>query len=153
MASTNKIILPITPMGQVRSTQGDSIVFRIPEVCPKDSDEYKDTGLCEHTLYQAGRYRKRRLEKYNKFKKEIRMLAGDFALPQFGFSLYFYFPMPIRWSKKKKERMHGQPHLIKPDLDNCEKAIFDSLSKFDQRIGQLSGHGKFWDKNIETGYT
>ena len=33
----------------------------------------------------------------------------------------FILPMPKSWSKKKKQLMHGKPHIIKPDLDNIIK--------------------------------
>lgn len=38
------------------------------------------------------------------------------------------FEMPKRWSKRKREAMHGQLHTQKPDADNVTKAIKDSLN-------------------------
>jgi Holliday junction resolvase RusA-like endonuclease len=35
--------------------------------------------------------------------------------------------MPDSWSKKKKEAMNGKYHRQKPDKDNCEKAVTDTL--------------------------
>lgn len=46
-------------------------------------------------------------------------------------AIYFYHPIPASWSKKKqREAKEGKVlPAVKPDLDNCVKAIFDSLNK------------------------
>lgn len=130
---------------------GDHVLFNIPEVCIKGEDgescdEYVATGLCKHTLSKAGRYRKRRIERYNAYRVNLFHLAkkAGFMLPSSGFSLYFYLPIPPSWTKKKRERMHGQLHLAKPDASNLQKAWEDSLTSSDEGIAQLSGCGKFW---------
>jgi len=54
------------------------------------------------------------------------------------------FALPKSWSKKKKEAMGGKPHRQRPDRDNIDKAILDSLFKDDSGIA--SGHiEKIWD--------
>ena len=77
-----------------------------------------------------------------------------------GWAIYFYFPMPVRWNKTKKKRMHGQMKISKPDYDNCLKAVNDALGKRrgdgsnlmpDECVAQLSGTGKFWI-DAEQGY-
>lgn len=158
MTDNNRIILPINPQTTLRTTQGDVIVFRIPEKCYKGRGKkgcaiYKRTGLCKHTLSVGGRVRKRRIEKYNTYKSDLLTLAKklDFVIPDYGWSVYFYFPMPKKWSRKDRELMHGQPHHRKSDLDNIYKALTDSLRVDDERIAQLSGTGKFW-VNQEKGY-
>jgi len=147
----NKIILPITPQTKVDVTQNTFKLFRIPETCykgrgKKGCKEWKKTGLCSHTLSKEGRYKKRRLEKYNDYKASVLAEAKKvgFELPNYGFALYFYIPIPKRWSIEDRKAMHGQPHMRKPDIDNLEKAIYDSLTFHDERISQLSGLGKFW---------
>lgn len=147
----DRIIFKITPSTKVDVTQNTWMLFNIPETCYKGRKktgcvEWKRTGLCKHTLNARGRYMKRRLERYNDYKAAILGLAKaqNFELPKFGFALYFYFPIPKRWSAADRKEMHGQMHHRKPDLDNCEKAIFDSLTFKDEQISQLSGHGKFW---------
>ena len=35
--------------------------------------------------------------------------------------------MPVSWSKKKKDKMRGQPMQSRPDIDNLQKSILDSL--------------------------
>lgn len=147
----NRIILPITPQTNVRTTQNTVILFRISLVCKKGRSKkgcvkYHRTGLCKHTLSKSGRQKRARLEKYRAYKEELRnlCLAEGFTLPNYGFAFYFYFPVPLKWSNKKKTLFHGQPHLAEPDVDNCEKAFYDALSITDERVGQVSGHGKFW---------
>jgi len=39
----------------------------------------------------------------------------------------FSMPMPVSWSKKRKEKMYGKPHTQSPDLDNLVKAVMDGL--------------------------
>lgn len=150
----DRIIFPITPQSWFKFLPQNAICFRIPEECPQPCQEFIDTGFCAHTLREANRRTKRRIEKYNKYKVDLLAMARKigFELPEFGWSLYFYFPTPKTWSKKKKEAMHGQHKLTKPDIDNLEKAFYDSLSVVDEKVGQLSGHGKFWDKNATDGY-
>ena len=162
-----KVVLDINPQTWVRivsGKHGDHVLFNIPEVCFKGEDEageptggscdeYFRTGLCRHTLSPSGRARKRRIEKYNKYRVDLFTLAKEagFQLPTCGWALYFYIPVPKRWSKKKKAAMHGQMHLQKPDESNLLKAFEDSLSIVDEQVAQMSGLGKFW-VNQEKGY-
>ena len=153
----DRIILPITPFTNVRTTQNSKILFRIPLICSKGRSKkgcvkYHRTGLCKHTLSESGRRTRARLEKYRAYKTELKNLCDErsFTLPGYGFAFYFYFPMPLKWSNKKKKLFHGQPHFAEPDIDNLEKAFYDALSLTDERVGQVSGHGKFWVDASET---
>lgn len=162
-----RITLNINPQTWVRiisGKHGDQVLFRIPEVCEKGEDDagditgmpcddYISYGECRHCLTKGSRARKRRIERYNKYRADLFFLAKQtgFELPTCGWSLYFYFPVPVRWSKKKKLAMHGQMHLQKPDESNLLKAFEDALSLADENIAQMSGLGKFW-VNQEAGY-
>ena len=46
-----------------------------------------------------------------------------------------YLPIPKSWSKKKKAEMAGRIHRAKPDRDNIDKAILDTLFIEDSGIG------------------
>lgn len=147
----NKIIFPITPQTNIRSTQRDKIVFRIPEDCrklkgKKPCVKFRKTGECPHILSKGGRLRKKRLERYNQYKVDIREMAtkAGFTMPVSGWSIYFYFPIPSSWKPSKRKMFHGQLKLSEPDIDNHLKAFFDSLSITDETVAQLSGTGKFW---------
>lgn len=109
---------------------------------------------CPHCLSQESLSRKRRLERYNNYKDELRTLAKEagFEMPVAGWSVYFYFPMPKSWSKKKKALLEGQLHLQKCDVDNILKGLMDSLVVTDENLAQLSGVGKFWIPEDEAGY-
>lgn len=56
------------------------------------------------------------------------------VLPCFGAHVTFILPMPKSWSKKKKIRHDGKPHMNIPDLDNITKALGDAIYKEDSSI-------------------
>lgn len=170
------IILPIKPHTWVKFKSGkggDAVLRFIPDICERRDkqtqnekdrgepcDEWIQTNFCPHTLSQHSRWRKARLDRYNKFREDLFHLAkmAGFELPTCGWSLYFYFPVPKRWTKKDKMAMHGQFHLRKPDQSNLLKAFEDSLSIVDEQVAQMSGLGKFWfnpdlvPKKLQDGY-
>lgn len=57
----------------------------------------------------------------------------------------FVIPMPKSWSGKKKERMDGQPHQQRPDIDNICKAVMDALAKEDSYVYALNCK-KIWGR-------
>ena len=59
------------------------------------------------------------------------------------FELTFYIPMPKSWSKKRRKEMLGKPHQQKPDIDNLQKFLFDSLLEDDSIIWSLKVE-KYW---------
>lgn len=164
------IRFPICPQTNLRTTQNEAYLFRMPEDCPHRCGlprrttsapmvEYVGRGGkvkerrygCPHALSVEELQRKRRIEKYNAYKLELSAIAKElrFELPHAGFAIYFFLPMPASMlrSKKKSLAMHLQPHLVKPDIDNLLKGVFDSLKKMDQHIYHLAGIGKFWTKD------
>lgn len=46
-------------------------------------------------------------------------------------------PVPKSWSEKKKKRMDGQPHQVRPDVDNLNKSIFDCLLREDSNVWEV----------------
>lgn len=141
-----KYIFNINPQTFVRAVQGDKVFFQIPEVCPHNCELYQETNYCEHSLYDAGRKRKARLERYNDYKAELSGIAKGhhFTYQPTGISIFFFIPMPIRWPKYKKKIMHMQIHQQKPDLSNLLKAFEDSILARDEAIGHYSELGKYW---------
>lgn len=113
-------ILNITPQTNVRSTQNDGVLFRIPE----------------ENLRPAGLKRKLRLEKYNRYKEDLFDLALEqgFTIPDEYFHVIFYIPVRKTFRKWKKEALHLRPHKVMPDGDNLFKAFLDALKKRDQVV-------------------
>lgn len=75
-------------------------------------------------------------KKYSQFRIDmevsVREMLKDFTpitKPLF-LEVEFLFTMPKSWSKKKKEEFDGKYIISTPDLDNLEKALYDSLNGF-----------------------
>lgn len=79
--------------------------------------------------------------RYRAFKDEVRLHGVQ--VPESQSHIIFVLPMPKSWSKKKRERMDGQPHMVRPDKDNLEKALLDSVFSEDCQIWD-SRVSKFW---------
>lgn len=55
-----------------------------------------------------------------------------------------YFAPPPSWSRRRAQEAIGELHRAKPDRDNIDKAILDTL--FDEDSGIAAGHiEKRWD--------
>jgi Holliday junction resolvase RusA-like endonuclease len=118
-----KVIFEIDPQTHVRATQGDRILFRIPRV----------------KLRPASLKRLERLERYNDYKVDLRLLAQakGFNPPEQGGHLIFYIPVPKSWKEYKKHEMHMKLHQSTPDWDNLSKAFFDSILDEDKYIADV----------------
>jgi Holliday junction resolvase RusA-like endonuclease len=81
---------------------------------------------------------------YREFKDEISLQAKleDFELPD-AFRVVFGIPFPRSYSKSKREKFLGQPHTIKPDIDNYLKALMDSLKENDSGVWHVDAQ-KIW---------
>ncbi len=75
--------------------------------------------------------------RYRAFCDEVRL--RKVYLPESGAHITFVMPMPLSWSKKKREQLNGKPHQSKPDCDNMLEALMDAL--FDD-------HSSVWDCRI-----
>lgn len=130
----SKITLDITPLTNVRATQGDKVFFRIPR----------------EQLRPAGLKRLLRLEKYNDYKVSLLAEAkrNRFICPEQGAEVVFYLPVPKSWSNRKKKEKHLKLHSGKPDLDNMLKAFFDGLFTEDHHIGSIMVT-KLWINDIK----
>ena len=82
----------------------------------------------------------------DKARAELFRVAQVKNLPQGLYSISWtaYIGMADSWSGKKKERLRGKHHFGKPDRDNIDKALLDSL--FEDDRGVCSGLiEKRWD--------
>jgi len=100
--AAKKIILNLTPISHLRTTQGDRIYFRIRR----------------ENLRPAGLARLLRIERYNNYKVSLLAEAKskNFTIPSSGLSVTFFMPMPKTWSKKKKKAHHGALMQSRPDI-------------------------------------
>lgn len=71
--------------------------------------------------------------RYFRYKDDLREAWGEIDLPS-QLHLEFIMPMPASWSAKKKLAMNGAPHQQRPDIDNLQKAVQDSLAAEDSYI-------------------
>ena len=82
--------------------------------------------------------------RYWEFKDKVKELEIHLQSPC---KATFYIPMPKSWSKRKRAEFNGKPHLSRPDGDNLEKALFDSVFGEDAQMWSFS-----WEKRwAETG--
>lgn len=66
--------------------------------------------------------------------------------------IHFFHPIPASWSKKRQEsaRVGETMPVVKPDIDNCVKGVFDALNKIawndDNQVVSLVTHKHYSDK-------
>ena len=93
-------------------------------------------------MTQRDRWAKRpAVVRYREFCDAAR--AVGLTLPEDGFWLVFWLPMPPTWSKAKRARMRGEPHTQRPDIDNLLKAALDAIYQEDAHIWR-GGAEKRW---------
>lgn len=81
---------------------------------------------------------------YHAYADRLRAACGGRPENPATVSWRAFFTMPASWSKAKKKAHAGQPHRAKPDRDNIDKGVLDSL--WEQDCGIASGTlAKFWD--------
>jgi len=74
--------------------------------------------------------------RYRAWADSAREAAGELptAIEIADLSWTAYFPPPSSWSKKKRAAAMGTLHRSRPDRDNIDKAILDSLFPEDSAI-------------------
>ena len=87
---------------------------------------YTITPVAKPRQTQSDKWKKRPcVMRYRAFADECRLKRV--FLPTAGAIITFHMPMPISWSKTKREQMKGKPHQQKPDWDNLGKALSDAV--------------------------
>ena len=104
---------------------------------------YNITPVAKPRMTQSDKWKQRPcVMKYWQFCDEVR--ATGVELPESGAAVIFVLPMPVSWSKKKRDTFNGTAHQTKPDLDNLLKALSDAVHKEDCRIWNYVGLQKIW---------
>lgn len=97
-------VYPITPVPAPRQTRADA--FRSPPRPP--------------------------VAAYRAFRDECKLRRVQ--VPRPFHHVVFVLPMPASWSDTKKRQHCGMPHESKPDRDNLEKALLDSVYGEDSHV-------------------
>lgn len=111
-----KLSININPMGTVRTTAGMIKRIRFKLYGPDDKKALKVIEYLDYKQAIAWET-KSQIQAHQAWTGPIEM------------NLTCYIPMPDSWSEKKKKLMDGQRHTQKPDRDNIEKGVCDSLNK------------------------
>lgn len=84
---------------------------------------------------QRDKWRKRPcVMRYRRFKDECRVRRVKLPQPC---RVIFYLAMPASWSAAKCKQMNGQPHTVRPDLSNLQKALEDAVCKNDSHLWNI----------------
>ncbi len=78
--------------------------------------------------------------RYFAFRDQVRALGIE--IPSRA-RIVFVLPMPASWSQKKMAAMDGQPHQVRPDLDNAIKGLQDAVFVEDSHIHEIHAR-KVW---------
>lgn len=110
-----------------------------------------------HLVYKIKPCPKPRMTQRDKWKQRPAVMRyRDFCdacrflgvkVPASGARVVFHVPMPKSWSKTKRDRMAGQPHQQKPDLDNYAKALLDACYQDDCQVWDLHCQ-KIWTSGL-----
>lgn len=86
------------------------------------------------------RQRKYLLEQYEN-RKAISSYGEQigFSMPEDCFNIVVHFPMAKSWTNKKKKTMAWQRHKQRPDSDNIQKQLFDTLYYKKNRFARVKG--------------
>lgn len=83
------------------------------------------------------------VQRYRRFRDLVAIHIKD--LPDDFFHVVYMIEVPRSWSTKKKREHVGHPHRPKPDKDNLDKALLDSVFR-DQEDSHVwnSASTKLW---------
>lgn len=96
-------------------------------------------------MTQRDRWKQRPIVlRYRAYADALRVAHPD-PLPDV-LEITFWLPMPRSWSRAKRERMRGEPHRVKPDLDNLTKGFVDALHPRDQEVWSCCAAKRWADR-------
>lgn len=111
-----------------------------------EAKRYYILPVAKPRMTRSDKWKKRDcVMRYRDFCDEARSLRLNFNS---GDHITFVLPMPESWSVKKRKQTNGEPHRIKPDLDNLIKAVCDALYENDSAIWDFRAT-KIWGERGE----
>lgn len=138
---------PVEPRSALRSTQTQTWLTKISEDQALKLEQQYQTSYDKKgqiywwkkgknnkikTLKSPPNYvrTKKYLDRYFNYKTELREHADKigFIMPQDAFFIWFFMPMPVSWTKKKKALMGFKMHKNRLDTDNLTKGILDAIA-------------------------
>jgi len=94
-------------------------------------------------MTRSDRWKKRKcVIKYREFSDKLREDSSGF-ISSGTLVMHFFFSFKKSHSKKFIENNLGAPHTQKPDIDNCIKAVLDTLYENDSHVYSVLAK-KFW---------
>ena len=93
--------------------------------------------------WKTGSKKRPEVARYHAFKEQCVLFGVE--VPEEGSHVIFCLAMPKSWPAKKKAAMNGQKHQQKPDIDNLEKALLDSIYSDDSGVWDIRS-SKVWSE-------
>lgn len=81
--------------------------------------------------------------RYRRFKDQVQLRRVELPQPC---HVTFWIAMPQSWPLEKRLALAGQPHRVKPDLDNLLKALCDAVHQDDAHLWDIRAE-KRWAGN------
>lgn len=107
--------------------------------------EYKIKPVPKPRMTKSDAWKERPcVVQYWAFKDKVRELG--IKVNESWDHITFVLPMAKSWSKKRKKEMNWKPHQKKPDKDNLEKALLDSLFEEDKHIWDSRVSKIWWEE-------
>lgn len=128
----------------LKSTPSEPLSFTVPgPPCPKPRQSRSDKWKKRPSVV---RYREWADLARAVSRKVINRKFPGLVLRSYGrVKAVMYFPIPRSWNKVTQAKMEGQPHELRPDIDNCGKSLLDALYPTgDSRVHKLELE-KLWD--------
>lgn len=107
-------------------------------------------------MTQRGKFKDAAAQRYRSYKQVIGLQARKHCSEPLSqpieAEIHFFHPIPASWSKKRQEaaRVGETMPVVKPDIDNCVKGVFDALNKIawndDNQVVSLVTHKHYSDK-------
>lgn len=133
-----RAVAPDTPDAPEKPSVGLERVRYVREVLDKVF-EVNPVGKPRQT--QQDKWKKRPcVMRYRAFADAVRAQADEWSVPKSRFRLVFHVEAP-----KTKQDRAGDPHHLKPDIDNLTKAFFDALEDEDKYIHDVRATA-YWCK-------
>ncbi len=153
---------PIVPKAAMRATQDMYWLTKITEeeaIALDNAYEYRETSIGpmwvkERRIKKTGEVKEFAIKNPPTYARKRRHLIANidnkkaiqdygneigYKIPEDWFCIVVQVNMPKSWTKKKKKLLEWQRHKSRPDFDNVQKQIVDSLYYKKNRFERVKG--------------